>query len=156
MLRRLACAVVFVPSLAVAQDAQQGREIAQRWCSSCHLVDRAATGASADGLPTFPAIAAKPDLSADYLRAAMNPQHSRMPDFALSKRQQDDLIAYIYSLRRQGYGHRRQWRTTAGATRTTLNGRATPSCSVTVTYSPSTKRWRSKRKIGSSSASPGA
>ena len=56
---------------------------------------------SADGLPTFPAIAGKPDLSADYLRAAMNPQHSRMPDFALSKRQQDDLIAYIYSLRRQ-------------------------------------------------------
>ena len=55
--------------------------------------------APADGLPTFPAIAAKPDLSADYLRAAMNPQHSRMPDFALSRRQQDDLIAYIYSLR---------------------------------------------------------
>jgi mono/diheme cytochrome c family protein len=62
MLRRLACAVVFVPSLAVAQDAQQGQEIAQRWCSSCHVVDRAATRAPADGLPTFPAIAAKPDL----------------------------------------------------------------------------------------------
>ena len=101
MFRRLACAVVFVPSLAVAQDAQQGHEIAQRWCSSCHVVDRAATRAPADGLPTFPAIAAKPDLSADYLRAAMNPQHSRMPDFALSRRQQDDLIAYIYSLRRK-------------------------------------------------------
>jgi mono/diheme cytochrome c family protein len=101
MLRRLACAVVFVPSLAAAQDAQQGHEIAQRWCSSCHVVDRAATRAPADGLPTFPAIAAKPDLSADYLRAAMNPQHSRMPDFALSRRQQDDLIAYIYSLRRK-------------------------------------------------------
>lgn len=72
MRRHLACAVVFVPSLAVAQDAQQGREIAQRWCSSCHVVDRAATRAPADGLPTFPAIA-KPDLSADHLRAAMNP-----------------------------------------------------------------------------------
>jgi hypothetical protein len=29
----------------------------------------------------------------------MSPQHSRMPDFALSSRQQDDLVAYIYSLR---------------------------------------------------------
>jgi hypothetical protein len=29
----------------------------------------------------------------------MNPQHSRMPDFALSKQQQDDLVAYILSLR---------------------------------------------------------
>jgi hypothetical protein len=65
------------------------------------VVDRAATRAPADGLPTFPAIAAKPDLSADYLRAAMNPRHSRMPDFALSRRQQDDLIAYIHSLRRK-------------------------------------------------------
>ncbi len=65
------------------------------------LVERTATAASADGLPTFPTIAAKPDLSADHLRAAMNPQHSRMPDLALSKRQQDDLIAYIYSLRRK-------------------------------------------------------
>ena len=102
MVRRLACAfaVIFVPSLAAAQDAQQGREIAQRWCSSCHVVERTATAASADGLPTFPTIAAKSDLSADHLRAAMNPQHSRMPDLALSKRQQDDLIAYIYSLRR--------------------------------------------------------
>ena len=99
MLRRLACAAAFLPSLAAAQDAQQGREIALRWCSSCHVVERAATAAPADGVPTFPAIAAKPGLSADQLRAAMNPQHGRMPDLALSKRQQDDLIAYIYSLR---------------------------------------------------------
>jgi mono/diheme cytochrome c family protein len=99
MLRHLACIVAFIPSFAAAQDAQQGREIALRWCSSCHVVERSATVAPADGLPTFPAIAAKPGLSVDQLRAAMNPQHSRMPDFALSRRQQDDLIAYIHSLR---------------------------------------------------------
>ncbi len=99
MLRRLACAVALIPSLAAAQDAQQGREIALRWCSSCHVIERAAAVAPADGLPTFPAIADRPGLSVDQLRAAMNPQHSRMPDFALGRRQQDDLIAYIYSLR---------------------------------------------------------
>jgi len=99
MLRRVACAIAFIPSFAAAQDAQQGREIALRWCSSCHVVERVATVAPADGLPTFPAIAAKPGLSGDQLRAAMNPQHSRMPDFALSRRQEEDLIAYIYSLR---------------------------------------------------------
>jgi len=101
VLRYLACAVVFVPCLAAAQDAQRGREVAQRWCSSCHVVERTATEAPAVGLPSFAAIAAKPDLAADHLRAAMNPQHNRMPDFALSRRQQDDLIAYFYSLRRQ-------------------------------------------------------
>lgn len=93
--------LAFAPALAMAQDAQQGRELAKRWCSSCHVVEPSATEAPAIGLPTFPAIAARADLSADQLRAAMNPQHSRMPDFALSRRQQDDLIAYIYSLRRK-------------------------------------------------------
>jgi len=99
MFRHFACVIAFIPSIAAAQDAQQGREIALRWCSSCHVVDRAATEAPANGLPTFPAIAAKPGLTADMLRAAMSQQHSRMPDFSLSKRQQDDLVAYIYSLR---------------------------------------------------------
>ena len=99
MFRTLACTLVFVPALAAAQDAEQGREIARRWCSSCHVVEKTATQAPANGLPTFPALARRADLSADRLRAAMNPQHSRMPDFALSKRQQDDVIAYIFSLR---------------------------------------------------------
>ena len=49
-----------------------------------------------------------------------------------------------------------QARVIAGATSTTRKGRATPSCSVTVTYSPFTNRCRSKRKIGSSSSSPGS
>jgi mono/diheme cytochrome c family protein len=100
MFRYLCCALAFLPALAAAQDAEQGREIARRWCSSCHVVERSVSQAPAIGLPTFPAIAARADVSADYLRAAMNPQHSRMPDFALSKRQQDDLIAYILSLKK--------------------------------------------------------
>jgi len=99
MLRTLACTLAFVPALAAAQDAEQGREIAKRWCSSCHVVERTATQAPANGLPTFPAVARRANLSADKLRTAMSPQHSRMPDFALSKRQQDDLVAYFFSLR---------------------------------------------------------
>ena len=99
MLRHFACAISLIPSLVAAQDAQRGHEIALRWCSSCHVVEREATLAPVDGLPTFPRIASKPGLSADQLRAAMNPRHNRMPDLALSRRQEDDLIAYIYSLR---------------------------------------------------------
>jgi hypothetical protein len=29
----------------------------------------------------------------------MSAQHGRMPDFSLTKREQDDLVAYIQSLR---------------------------------------------------------
>ncbi len=41
-------------------------------------------------------------------------------------------------------------------TQTMRNGRAMPSCSVMVMYSPSWKRWESNRKIASSSSSPGS
>ena len=90
-----------ISSPAFAQSPERGAELAKRWCASCHVVERSPAPAPANGLPTFVALANAPGQTADHLRAAMNPQHSRMPDFALSRRQQDDLIAYIYSLRRK-------------------------------------------------------
>ena len=99
MRRAFVVTIILLPSIAAAQDSQRGHEIAQRWCSSCHMVEHAAAAAPANGLPTFPGIAANPGLSPDRLRAAMNQQHGRMPDFALSRQQEDDLIGYVYSLR---------------------------------------------------------
>ncbi len=100
MLRFIVCLATLLPGLAFAQDVDGGRQLATRWCAGCHVVDRSPTEARADGVPTFPAIAAKPGISPDRLRAAMNPTHGRMPDLALSKRDQDNLVAYIMSLRR--------------------------------------------------------
>lgn len=99
MTRIILCSVMLLPSLALAQDIDRGRQLAVRWCAGCHVVDRSSTAARADGVPTFPAIAAQPDSSSEHLRAAMNPIHGRMPDLALSKRDQDDLAAYIVSLK---------------------------------------------------------
>ena len=92
-------AAACMASPALGQSTQRGAELAKRWCAGCHVVERTPAAASADGLPTFPALANVPGQTADRLRAAMNPQHSRMPDLALSKQQQDDLAAYILSLR---------------------------------------------------------
>ena len=96
----LAIVALCVASQASAQSPERGAELAKRWCAHCHVVEGSPSAASADGLPTFPALAAAPGQSADRLRAAMNPQHSRMPDFALGKQQQDDLASYILSLRK--------------------------------------------------------
>jgi mono/diheme cytochrome c family protein len=95
----LAATEGLVPFGVSAQDVTRGRDLAGRWCANCHVVERSPATAPADGLPTFPALANQTGQSPDHLRAAMNPQHSRMPDFALSKQQQDDLVAYILSLR---------------------------------------------------------
>lgn len=85
--------------LAAAQDAVRGQALAERWCANCHVVNQAATTGRADGLPTFPTLAARKDITPATLKGAMTATHSRMPDLQLGARDQEDLVAYIVSLR---------------------------------------------------------
>jgi cytochrome c len=94
-------ALTLLPGLAAAQDVLRGQALAERWCANCHVVSRAATTGRSDGLPTFPALAARKETTAAMLKGAMTATHSRMPDFQLGARDQDDLVAYILSLRPQ-------------------------------------------------------
>ena len=103
-MRAVTIAIVMVLSiamcgLAAAQDAVRGQALAERWCANCHVVNQAATTGRADGLPTLPALAARKDVTAATLKGAMTATHSRMPDLQLGARDQEDLVAYIFSLR---------------------------------------------------------
>ena len=94
---RIALALALaLPATAAAQDVERGRQLALQWCAACHTIDRSATTGASNGVPTFPSLAAR---TIEQLEAAMNPQHGRMPDFSLSKSQQDDLAAFIRSQR---------------------------------------------------------
>ena len=99
ILRLLVPVLALLPCLVEAQDIDRGREMAERWCANCHVVARSAPTGRADGLPNFPAIAAKQETTAASLRAVMTAGHGRMPDFSLGPRDQAALIAYIFSLR---------------------------------------------------------
>jgi mono/diheme cytochrome c family protein len=87
------------PADASLAPAEIGRALAERWCVSCHLVDTTQSSGVANGLPTFPAIAAKPATTESSLHGVLSQPHGRMPDFSLGRRDQDALIAYILSLR---------------------------------------------------------
>lgn len=91
--------LLLLPGAAGAADLDRGRELAERWCGNCHVVDRSASAGRADGLPTLPAIAAKPATTAASLRGVLSAPHGRMPDLSLGAKDQDDLIAYILSLK---------------------------------------------------------
>jgi mono/diheme cytochrome c family protein len=84
---------------AWSQDVLRGQALAERWCANCHVVNRAATTGRADGLPTLPALANRKDVTAATLKGAMTATHSLMPDLQLGARDQEDLVAYIFSLR---------------------------------------------------------
>jgi mono/diheme cytochrome c family protein len=99
-MRKLALLLLMLPAFAKAQDVARGKVMAERWCANCHVVTTSATIGNANGLETFPALAADPKITDSNLRAAMTAQHGRrMPDFSLTKQEQDDLVAYIFSLR---------------------------------------------------------
>lgn len=95
----LALLIATPAGFAEAQDVVRGQALAERWCANCHVVNQAATTGKADGLPTFPALAARKDVTAATLKGAMTATHSLMPDFQLGARDQEDLVAYIVSLR---------------------------------------------------------
>lgn len=101
-MRLLALALILLAALpAAAQtagDLESGRQIARTWCANCHAVEITAQQ-TADGVPSFPAIARMPATTQLSLHAFLQTPHQRMPNFQLSRQQIDDVAAYILSLK---------------------------------------------------------
>jgi mono/diheme cytochrome c family protein len=81
-----------------AADANHGKDLAQRWCASCHLAAPEQRQASTDA-PTFSAVARAPKFDAARLAYFLLEPHPKMPDMALSRAEAQDLAAYIATLR---------------------------------------------------------
>lgn len=89
------CLLSGSPALA-AGDVAAGQELARRWCAGCHVIDRSRQGS--DAAPPFVAIARQNPETRGWLRAWLTAPHPPMPNFNLSRRQIDDIIAYLDSL----------------------------------------------------------
>ena len=87
------------PQKAHAGDAEEGREIATRWCSSCHNVGTGDRPAASDAVPTFDSIAQRDNFNRVQLEAWIGNPHPPMPNFNLSRDEIDSLVSYIESLR---------------------------------------------------------
>lgn len=81
-------------------DPVAGRGFAEKFCAECHTVS------DGDGRPSpnryaprFADVAKQPSTTALSLRVFLRSTHDRMPDLTLSDAEQDDLIAYILSLK---------------------------------------------------------
>src|SRR5438270_60690 len=80
-----------------AGDADHGETIAKRWCAACHIV-APDQKSGADNVPSFASVGARPDFSATKLAAFLRDPHPKMPNMALSRKDSDDLAAYIGKL----------------------------------------------------------
>jgi len=87
---------IITPSFAA--DADHGKEIAKRWCVSCHLVERGQTSAT-DQAPPFDFLARMPDFDANMLAFLLLQPHPNMPSVSLNRAEVADMADYILSLK---------------------------------------------------------
>jgi mono/diheme cytochrome c family protein len=91
------CVVANIAPTAAA-DPDHGKQIAQRWCASCHLVESRQTNAT-DQAPPFTHIARIPDFNENKLAFLLLLPHPNMPTLSLTRTEVADLVGYIRSLK---------------------------------------------------------
>jgi len=96
------CAFNSAPARAqsLAPDAGQGRELAAKLCSNCHLTGEERASAPRADVPSFVAIANSPRTTPETLAAAIILPHPEMPGIALTRAEIRHLIAYVVSLKK--------------------------------------------------------
>lgn len=82
----------------LAGNAERGEQLAERWCSTCHIVSERQEHATTDA-PPFRSIAKRSPEATDALAAFLMDPHPPMPDLSLTRAEIRDLLAYITSLR---------------------------------------------------------
>jgi mono/diheme cytochrome c family protein len=82
-------------------DAKTGHEIAGKLCTSCHIVDSEAAGATVPAdVPSFEAIANKAGQTAEAIAGRIVIPHPPMPQIQLTREEIGDIAVYIMSLRK--------------------------------------------------------
>jgi mono/diheme cytochrome c family protein len=90
-----AAAILAIHSNSVlAGDPEDGKQVAERWCSSCHLVAAGQAAANAD-VPTFMSLGKRRNITGDRLAFLLLNPHPAMPQLSLSREEISDLAAYI-------------------------------------------------------------
>lgn len=93
-----------VPTASEAENlpgpsVEKGQELAETFCSGCHITRVEQEGTAPVGPPTFSSIANKPGQTAEQIMGALVAPHPPMPDMHLTNSEMQDIIAYLETLR---------------------------------------------------------
>jgi len=80
-----------------AEEPVRGLWLARQWCASCHQVEPAGTPSST--APAFATIGKDPATTLAKLHDWLAKPHPPMPDLKLTRVEEDDIFAYILSLK---------------------------------------------------------
>lgn len=79
-------------------SADRGRDLAMRFCATCHLAPNATTSVPS-GIPSLRAIANKPGQTAQQIEFVLVNPHPPMPDANLTRGEIRDIILFLDTLR---------------------------------------------------------
>ncbi len=91
---------------ATAAHAQEdgnpgsGRAYAVAHCAECHAVQEATALSPNPDAPNFASVAVQPGMTGHALAVWLQTSHPTMPNFVIPPSDQDNIIAYILSLRK--------------------------------------------------------
>ena len=88
----------------VPPDPISGKALAEQLCAGCHLVSNTQKGRVVAGVPSFDAIANRPDQTIDRIFKVIIQPHAPMPDMHLTRTEIGNIIAYLDTLRRPDAG----------------------------------------------------
>ena len=81
----------------IVGDTVRGRELASKWCETCHVLDGSS---GTDAAPSLRSISAKGSKSPGFLRSFLAQPHAPMPPLQLSNQNIEDIVAYFAELSR--------------------------------------------------------
>lgn len=92
--------LTFVSAAAADQEAvEKGRLMAERLCAVCHMNPGQGEKAAASGVPSFKAVANRPDQTLEGIEAWLQSVPPIMPNHHLTRDEGHALAAFILSLR---------------------------------------------------------
>lgn len=82
-------------------SATGGHVLAEQSCADCHVIAAGVKPRRLVDAPSFPDLVRDPKFTPFRLRSFLQTPHQVMPNFILSTRDVDDLVAYLLRLQKQ-------------------------------------------------------
>lgn len=89
---------LFTGSGAVAQNAENGQRLSERWCSQCHAIGP--VPGKFKGVPSFASIANREIVTPEMIASFLRMPHATMPNFPLSRKDAQDISAFITGMKK--------------------------------------------------------
>ena len=78
--------------------AEKGADLAQMWCTACHVTSSAPSEVGMDSAPPFSKLAPLVTADPDHYRTFLTKPHGPMKEITLSRDEIEALLTYISSL----------------------------------------------------------